>query len=287
MNEKNQYMEMLEIPFNTCNLIVEKPKKLFKRRKKKLDHEKVKETLVEKVNSGEELALEDEKSLENCLCLEDLSDQNLTKENTDDIIASESQIDSQLEQSDLIDTAVVSVSKKEKKKRFGFSMVKVQLSIICALILTIFLTNAVYSESGINVFLRSVFGSGNSQVVDAREFSDFTPVLNLEDGAAITVSNGVMTISGTGSVYPSVNGKVSSVIQGDDGLYSIEITHTSSFKSLITGLDYAYVGLDDSVYSNIPVGFCREGGVSLCFLGADGSVISDYQIVDNSVVWAV
>ena len=287
MNEKNQYMEMLEIPFNTCNLVVEKAKKSSRRKRKKLDHERLKESLVEKVNSGEETAAQDEKPLKECFNLDGLTEQNLNEENTDIILSSESQTDCELKQDDFIDTAVVSVNQKKKRKRFGFSMVKVQLSIICALVLTIFLTNAIYSESGINVFLRSVFGGGNSQVVDAREFSEFTPVLNVDDGTAITVNNGVMTFSSTGSIYPSVNGKVSSVIQGDDGLYTIEITHTSSFKSLITGLDYAYVGLDDKVYSNIPVGYSKEGGVSLCFLGSDGSVISDYQIVDNSVVWAV
>ena len=289
MNEKNQYVDMLESPSNTCNLIVEKAKKTSKRRKKKLDHEKVKETLVEKVNSSENVLIEQDFSLENANSFQEnlLENEKEPKEDAEGLITLENDTDIDDNQENLIQTAVVSVDKKEKKKRFRFSMVGVQLCIIGALVLTIFLTNAVYSESGINVFLRSVFGNGNSQVVDAREFSEFTPVLNLEDGAAITVSNGVMTISGSGSIYPSVNGKVSSIIQGDDGLYSIEITHTSSFKSLITGLDYAYVGVDDSVYSNIPVGYSKEGGVSLCFLGADGSIICDYQVVDNSVVWAV
>ncbi len=288
MKEKNQYLEMLEIPSNTCNLTFEKAKKSSKRKRKKIDLEQVKNTLVEKVNNTENNAeTEEQNSLDNSLINEELF--------TTDEIKQESGLDvgdillEQPGEEEKDNTAIqtATVTAERKKKRWRFTTVGVQLSIICALVLTIFVTNAVYAESGINVFLRSVFGSSTTQTVDQREFSDFTPVLNLEDGVAVTVSNGVMTFSGTGSVYPTVNGKVSSVIKGDDGLYSLEITHTSSFKSLITGLDYAYVGLDDNVYNNIPVGYSRDGGVNLCFLGTDGSIISDYQIVDNSVVWAV
>lgn len=294
MNEKKQYLEMLEIPTSTCNLTFEKPSKPSKR-KKKINHEKLKESLVEKVNSSNEpLDLDDEKSQEISLLNEQLSlpienepNQEIEQLTTPLEVYDERADENAQNQDDVIQTASVSVEKKTNKKRWRLTTIGVQFSVICVLILTIFVTNAVYADSGINVFLRSVFGASNSAVVDNREFSEFKPVINVDEGAAITVSNGVMTISGTGSVYPTVNGKVSSVVKGDDGLYSIEITHSSSFKSLISGLEHAYVGLEDSVYYNIPVGYTSDGEVSLCFLGADGSVISDYQVEDNSVIWAV
>lgn len=290
MNEKNQYLEMLEIPTNTCNLTFEKACKQSKKKKKKVDLDSLKESLVEKVNSSEIAVMEDEKSQDISFGNEELliSSDNLENQVVDEhnLMLETNEEDLENEQ-DLIQTASISVEKRNKKKKWRISTIGVQLSVICALVLTIFLTNVIYADSGINVFLRSVFGTSNTAVVDNREFSEFKPVINVDEGSAITVNNGVMTISGTGSVYPSVDGKVTSIVKGDDGLYSIEITHTSCFKSIISGLEHAYVGLDDSVYYNIPVGYVGDGEVSLCFLGADGSVISDYQVVDNSVIWAV
>ncbi len=284
MNEKNQYAEMLEIPTNTCNLTYVKPKKSLFRRRKKVDHEQVKESLLEKVNSSREPSNDymdtPDSDAENFALVQENNDQNLLND--------ENLLDDQiLEEIPSVQTASVRNEKVDKKKRFKFSIVGVQACVIVGLILTIFLTNTLYSESGINVFLRSVFGTNQTQKVDQREFSEFVPVLSVEEESLVSVNNGVMTFSGKGSVYSTVDGKVSSIVKGDDGLYTLEITHTSSFKSLISGLDYAYVGLDDSVYYNIPVGYSTSGGVSLCFIGSDGSVITGYEIIDNSVIWAV
>jgi hypothetical protein len=79
---------------------------------------------------------------------------------------------------------------------------------------------------------------------------------------------------------------VSAITQTEDGKYTIEITHSVNFKSVISGIDYAYAGLEQKVYGNIPVGYVTES-LTACFKNQDGAVISDYQIVDGVVVWAV
>ena len=96
-----------------------------------------------------------------------------------------------------------------------------------------------------------------------------------------------MTFSGVGSVYSPCDGKITAVSTDINGKYVFEITHSENFKSIISGLDFAYAGLEDIVYANIPVGYVRESGATMCFKGGDGLVIADYQIVDGSVVWAV
>ena len=64
----------------------------------------------------------------------------------------------------------------------------------------------------------------------------------------------------------------------------MEIMHSEKFLSHITGLDMVYSQVGDSVYCTIPVGYVDDV-VSMCFKDSEGEVISDFQLVDNSVVW--
>ena len=258
MNDKLQYATMLEIPVNTVSVTFKPQKK--RRKAKKINHDQVKREVVEKVNAQMEEQEETAVSL-----FDQPEEQNELNENFSEPTYEQ----------------VV-----EKKKKFKVSVIGVQLIIIGLLVATIFLTNAVYTDSGINVFLRGVFGNQNTVQVDARTYDEFAPVIALDDGANMQLEEGVITLSGKGSVYASCDGKVTQVTKGEDGKYTIEITHSENFKSVLGGLDFAYAGLNDSVYHNIPVGYC-SAEATMCFTTSDGSVISDYQIIDNSVVWAV
>ena len=83
------------------------------------------------------------------------------------------------------------------------------------------------------------------------------------------------------------DGVVTSIMRDGNGAFDIEITHCANFKTILSGVEIAYVGLNDTVYGNIPVGYLGEGVTKMCFTDANGAMIVDYQIVDGSVVWAV
>lgn len=275
MNEKLQYATMLEIPVNTCN-VMEKTGKRKKSMKKRIKNaEEVKEQLVNKINS-ETSALD----VENTELQAVLSDEGnpffdaIKNNSTDDTVDNEV-------------TETVAVRENVKPKRRRFSLVATQLVIIGVLVATIFLTNALYADSGINVFFKSVFGNKQTEVVDARLHSEFTPVLAVGDMSQVTVDGGVMTFCGEGSVYAPCDGTVTMVAKDGNGKYLLEITHSENFKSVITGVDISYAGLDDKVFANIPVGYVNGDGATLCFKGVDDAVIVDYEIIDGSVVWAV
>lgn len=270
MNEKLQYATMLEIPVNTVSVTVA-PQKKRHAKKKKVDHDSVKQELLNKVNS--EILVKNE------------SEELQREEQVEEQVPQQIEYSESTEEFYQQETALVTKAEK-KKKRFKFSVVGVQMIVIGALIATIFLTNALYSDSGINVFLREVFGTQTVAQADLREYDEFVPVIAVDDGATATYADGVITVSGRGSVYAGCDGKVSKIEKGEDGKYTIEITHSQNFKSILGGLDYAYAGLDDSVYHNIPVGFVNSGA-TMCFQNNEGTVISDYQIIDNQVVWAV
>ena len=297
MNEKLQYATMLEIPVNTCSVTVKPSKRGRPKRKRAVNPEAVKEQLVSKVNAMTDERLEAENYKQALGCAEaqavtekeaevqEQKAENLSGES--EAVKESAQSEEQAEESKTVNITTTA-EKKADKKQFKFSIVGVQLAVIGVLIATIFLTNAFYADSGINTFMKGVFGSSSSQAetLDDREYDDFAPVIAMGDNSLV-LSDGVMTLSGSGSIYASCNGTITSLVKGEDGKFTIEIAHSENFKSVLTGIDLAYAEVGDEIYSNIPVGYVVDGGATMCFTSADGTVITDYEIVDNSVVWAV
>lgn len=249
MDDRLQYASMLGIPVNTCSVTVKQGKSKAKKRKK-VDSEQVKQQLVDKVNMLSETS----------------SEQAEEKE-----LSSETQ-----------PTTNIITKPSDSTRKFKFNAIAVQVVIIIALITTIFVTNSVYPNSGINVFMRAVFGQNASQE-DLREYTDFTPTLS---NGTVTFSDGVINVKHQGSVYSSVDGRVESVELDQNGKYTMQIRHSKNFVSVFSGIDYAYCQTGDLVYGTIPVGYVKEQ-MNLCFLGGDGAVIVNYTIVDDAVVWAV
>lgn len=267
MNEKLQYATMLEIPVNTCNITYKPVRKKRSRRKKADNPEEVKRELLQKVNSAAE-----------------------TETFAEQAPAAEVAEGPSYAVSPAIHTDVPVMPREESKKKrgFTFSAVTLELVIIGVLLAIIFLTNAFYPQSGINTFIKSVFGSEQTEeLVDNRLYGEFTPVVAYDSEQAPVIENGMMTIAAQGSVYSPCDGKVAAITADGEGKYTMEIAHSENFKSVIMGLDYAYAAVGDTVYGNIPVGYVAEEGFKMCFMGADGAIITGYQVTDNTVVWAV
>ncbi len=263
MNEKLQYASMLEIPESSCNVTV-KPIKKKRVKRKVVTPEQVKQELMDKVNAEANSApVEEQKSTS----VESVSFPSTEK----------------LEEKEQKATATVN---KKEKKTFKFSVISLQLAVVVLLIGVIALTNVLNDNSGINVFMRSLFSPTTPVAVDDREFNAFTPVIAFDEGVTLSES-GVLTVSGEGSVYSPCDGVVSSVVASEDGSYTVEIAHSENFSTLISGLTYVYMMQGEKVYANIPVGYMSEFEASLCFLGANGAVITGYEIIDGAVVWAV
>lgn len=290
MNEKLQYAEMLEIPVNTCSITF-KPSKKKRGRKKAVDAEKVKEQLLHKINAQ---SAEESVSSENDASVNADQDRYATDspayENAYSDDSSVCNVCGTAEaQEDIREDYVSTVNIKPlaKKKRGKFGIIAVQLCVVGALIATIFLTNAFVPDSGINTFMKSVFGSASAATADERTYSEFKPNLLFEVSESATVEDGIVTFSGKGSLYSPCDGKITLIETGEDGKFTIEISHSENFKTVFKGVDYAYVSMDDTVYSNIPVGYLLGEEATMCFYGEEGNLITDYSVENNSVIWAV
>lgn len=260
MNEKLQYASMIEMPIDTCTItqITRKKKRV---KKTKLNEEQVKEQLINKIN------LEQEES------------QNLLDQDQTDLTNEQAEIPLQEENS-----ASVYESAKLAKKPFKVTVIGVQLVVIGLLVATILLTNALFANSGMNVFLRGVFGSEVEQT-DNRTQYDFAPVIAMGNNEELTLEQGVITFEGQGSVYSPCEGQVVGVTQLEDGTFDVEIMHSDNFKSVISGMEYVYVEQGQTVYKTIPVGYLKANGAKVCFSDGQGQVITNYQIEDGLVKW--
>ena len=265
MNEKLQYASMLELPISSSTITVKPIKKKKVKKRKDLSPEVVKQELLDKVNS---------ETIEPVI------------EETESSLLQESEPVLEKEQESVIEeTSTVTVSKKVKKP-FKLSVISVQLALVVLLVGVIALTNMLNANSGLNVFMKSLFSPAQTVNADLREFNSFVPVLAF--GEELTLSDdGILTVSGEGSVYSPCNGVISMVTRNEDGSFTVEIAHSENFSTRIEGLTHLYQAEGDAVYSNIPVGYMKDFETSFCFLGIDGAVITGYEVVDGTVIWAV
>ena len=240
-----EYSEMIEMPVSTCEMKVAPEKKRFKREK-----------IVKKVNKKMAEAKKKEK------CEEPVQEEAVS--------ANE----------ELSESSIV-VYEKAKRKRGKFDIVAAQVIAVFALIVAILLTNVFWENSGINTLIKSVFSPAQT-TADNRAYTAFTAIVPCS-AELITAEDGVMTIDGSCSVYSLAEGKVTDVFLSE-GKYAVTVSHSDSFKSIITGLDLSYVEIGDKVYSGIPVGFLSEGEGKV-MMYSDNELIKNYKLSGNDIVW--
>ncbi len=258
MNEKLTYASMLEIPESTCNITYKPIKKSRSKSKKKTNSEQIKQQLVEKVN----LEVNTPEQVEE--------------------YHNAAQVEQQIEE-------MVKNKPQKAKKEKRSKIIAIQLFAIGALAVTILLSSVLNENSGLNNLFKSVFSSTPTQevTVDDRTYQDFSPVFMATENSAYSMINGVATMSGKGSVYSVLDGEVKRVQKNEQtGLYSVEVAHCDSFSTIVEGLDITYVEEGSQVFAKIPLGYAKNSGSTTCFM-VDGAMVSNFEIVDNAVIWSV
>lgn len=205
----------------------------------------------------------------------------------DDVIADVNSraYDESAMRTDFIQTEDLSEAPVPRVKRFfGENGVLVAEAVAaCLLAGGIFLTNALVDNTAIN----NIAAGLANPVAEETPYTEFelsSVISPLSDAEVVQSAGGVLSFTAETSVYPVCDGKITSVTSAD-GLYTVEIAHTSTFASVFTGLSDVYVAVGDEVKSNIP--FARSGGenaVSMTMFN-DGEVISGYTLSGAVPVW--
>ncbi len=252
MSETIDYAEMLEIPVSTLNVTKKRSKK------KKESEAELKDRVVESVN--ERVSPEPEEP---------------------PVASGENVID--YGEFDRAEEKPARVHKRFLESR----LLMAEFVAVVALCAAILLTNIFWPSSAINTFFRGLIeGQPASAAPDERTYSELTlgSVVS-DDGIVCSVSEtGVLTFTGECSVYAPYGGIVQSVTE-NEGTYTMEIEHTTSFSTVVSGLTSAYLAAGDRVYATIPVGYCAGGEVSVSMYD-NGSLISAYTVNEqNDIVW--
>lgn len=258
MDEKKEYEEMIDMPESTCSVKVKRARRsFFKKKPQKLaGSEEVKNEVIDMVNAAAENGEEKPVSEEAVMPTETIN------ETTTEI--------------------KTAVKRPKKKFKFAISGVGIGVFAVVALTLAIIMTNAVFPNSAINVFFRSVFKAEQKVVADTRVFSDFD--VSLPYGA-LSLEDGIITLNEKGSLYSTADGEVQTLSKGDDGKFTMLIRHSDNFYTAITGMDFAYFSVGDSVRRTVPVGYSKNSGATVCFLDGENSVIASYTVSAAAVVW--
>ena len=261
MSEPIDYAEMLEIPVNTLNVTKKKSRK-----KRETD---LKEQAVAAVN---------ERAEERADAFAQPPAADLPETGT---AAEENFVDY---------GAGALLEEKPRKKFLDSRLLIAEFAAVLGLVALILLTNIFWEDSAINTFFAGLVDPQEEavQTVDERDYSELTLGSVVSDGSVeCTVSDtGILSFTAECSVYAPYDGTVTNVSQGEDGLYTVEVGHTTSFSTVFSGLTYVYFAAGESVYSTIPLGYSdASSAVSVAMYDA-GTLIQSYSVdEDNDIVW--
>ncbi|MDE7083072.1 MAG: M23 family metallopeptidase [Clostridia bacterium] len=254
MNEELDYAEMLEIPVSTVNVV--KKKSIFKHRPffaPKEQHEvapasdELKDLVVDSVN-------------------ERVGAYTYTEDLTEPV-------------------------KPEKKSKFfgkdkGSKIILTELIAVCVLAAAIFLTNIFMPTSAINTFLGTLTGNKKTEAEPTYNEITLSSVVSETSDAVVNVSeSGVLSFTAKGSVYPVCTGKVASVTKNEDTTYTVEIAHTSTFTSVITGLSDVYSAEGTTVQGNIPFAYSDGENEVRVSMYDNGTLLNCYTLSGVVPVW--
>jgi hypothetical protein len=127
-----------------------------------------------------------------------------------------------------------------------------------------------------------VFTEGDVGKVEDKAYDKFVAYSPVRS-ADVTLSEGVMTFSGGGSIYPVCDGKITKVVENAQK-FDVSVEYSPSFTALISGVDYAFYSQGDNVYKSLPVCYSSGGEVKV-YLYNDGKLLTNYTVDNGKIVW--
>ena len=301
MNDTISYENMIEVPMKTCSVTVAPNKR---RRKSKKSAEELKKAVIEKVNEkdnyNEYLTAskkqkskilsdeinEDYDSLINKLKNEitdsvDGDFSNKEQNSANDIVLnniSEEELKKEDEDLEVNTVTVKTRSQKKSLKKEIIAIVSVIVVFAVAVTSSIFLAE----RFSIPTLFSGLFNQEENVVLNYSDFDAGVPCLT---SGEIALNEGVMTVTGKGAVYSTADGTVAEIALEESGKYSMTILHGENFKTVISGLDYTFSAVGDTVYKTVPVGqFMGDGNYTVSMYSQNG-LITDYELEGLDIVW--
>lgn len=283
MNESLEYEKMIEIPSSSCEYVHKRFRRLLKKRKliKNVNAEIEKSRAVAAAtgeyaddSEGKAALSKTCENCENCFAAESDNAENCA----DNVFETEADISEKPRKKGRIAEFFNNLKNPEKR---GDRIITAQIAAVFLLVIAIILTNVFWENSGMNTLFKSVFGVTQKQT-DNRVYSDFS--LNLPvRGEGLTYTEGVINVTGETFIYPVCDGKISKIEKSADGKYTITVSHSDTFKSVIEGADFVCFEAGEKVNSLVPLCHTQKGASIYLYDGSN--LITEYAAKENSIVW--
>ncbi len=280
MNEEIEYAEMLEIPVSTVNVA--------RKRRRRKKHEEMQPTLKESVIAtvndrvGEDPfpPFSEEQREEGEVDF-------TTPERIDTVrLYSTGEADGELSSYDFPLNEEEPYESQERPRAVRIAL-GVEFGLACALCGAIFLTNVFMPNSAVNTFFRAL--NTPAEEVNAKHYTEFTltPVVSELSDAKLQLSDsGVLSFTDECCVYPAANGKVSELTKAEDGSYTLKISYTDTFTSVMQGLNVVYYEVGDEVKANVPVAFSKGEQAVQVTMYSEGELLNCFQLTEeNCLAW--
>ena len=144
------------------------------------------------------------------------------------------------------------------------------------------------TNSAINTFVRDLF-QGTADTADTRTYSDFalSPVVNEYTDVEIAVSGaGVMSFTAECSVYAPCEGELASVNGDASSGYTVELRHSDTFSTVISGLSAVYLAEGDTVRTNVPLAYSDGTQEVRVTFYEDGTPLNCYTVSEDGLAWS-
>lgn len=135
-------------------------------------------------------------------------------------------------------------------RKTGRKIAMISACVLTAIVSAFFLFNTFY----LKLDLWGTVTGAHAKAPDDRLHDAFSLVLPAKSQPEC--KDGVLVIVEKGGVYAPADGVVSKVTAAEDGTYTVEISHSDRFKTVITGASMAFNTVGDTVYRQQPVAYC-------------------------------
>lgn len=176
-----------------------------------------------------------------------------------------------------------------RKEKIARRVLWGEFAAVCALCAVIFLTNIFVTNSAINTFVRDLWNGSETEAADTRTYSDFTlsPVVNEYTDVELAVSDtGVMSFTAACSVYSPCAGEVSAVNGDAENGYTVELKHSDSFSTVMSGLTSVYFAVGDDVKNNVPLAYTDGTHPVRVTFYENGTLLNCYTVSEDGLAWS-
>lgn len=135
-------------------------------------------------------------------------------------------------------------------RRTGKKIAMISACVLTAIVSAFFLFNTFY----LKLDLWGTVTGAHAKAPDDRLHDAFSLVLPAKSQPEC--KDGVLVIAEKGGVYAPADGVISAVKAAGDGTYTVEISHSDRFKTVISGASMAFNAVGDTVYRQQPVAYC-------------------------------